>query len=178
MNVLKKSMLLSGCVAALTLGAANHAMAQRDPSQFRQDRLDRTREQLEIKDDKEWSAIEPLVGKVIDAQRDLMMQRMGAFGGGRGMRRRGGEGSTNNATAGTEEQRPRRGGFGEPSAAVTALRDAIAANAPTSELKTKLAAVRAEAKEKEDALTAAESDLRAVLSTRQEAIAVANGILR
>src|ERR1700722_6665033 len=75
MNALKKSIILGGFVAALTLGAGNHLMAQGrnfDPAQFRQDRIDRAHEQLEIKDDTEWKAMEPIVGKVIDADGDAM----------------------------------------------------------------------------------------------------------
>jgi hypothetical protein len=178
MNVLKKSIMLGGCVAALTLGAGNHLMAQGrnfDPAQFRQDFIDRTRDQLEIKDDAEWKAIEPLVTKVFDAQRDVLSMRMGGFGrGGRRGNRDGGGTDTNNA----DQQRPRRNPFGEPSASVTALRDAIEAKAPAAEIKIKLAAVRAERKDKEAKLDAAEEELRGVLSSRQEAIAVSNGLLK
>jgi hypothetical protein len=180
MNVMKRNILLGGCVAALTLCAGNHLMAQGrggDPAQFRQDRLDRAHDQLEVTNDVEWKAIEPLVGKVIDAERDVMSMRMGGmFGGGRGGRR-GGE--NNNANGGADQQRPRRNNFfGEPSAASTALRKAIDDKAPAAELKAKLAAVRAETKAKEAALDAAQEELRSVLTARQEAIAVANGLLK
>jgi hypothetical protein len=180
MNVLKKSILLGGCVAALTLCAGNHLMAQgRDPAQFRQDFLDRTHDQLEVTNNEEWKAIEPLVNKVMDAQRDVMGMRMGGMGGmfgGRGGRR-GGE--NNNANGGGDQQRPRRPNFfGEPSATVTALRKAIDDKAPAAEIKTKLAAVRAETKAKEARLDAAQEELRSVLTARQEAIAVANGLLK
>ena len=179
MNVLKKSILLGGCVAALTLCAGNHLMAQgRDPAQFRQDFLDRTHDQLEITNDVEWKAIEPMVNKVMDAQRDVMGMRMGGMGGmfgGRGPRR----GGDANANGGGDQQRPRRNNFfGEPSASVTALRKAIDDKAPAAEIKTKLAAVRAETKAKEARLEAAQEELRGVLTVRQEAIAVANGLLR
>jgi Tfp pilus assembly protein FimV len=179
MNVLKKSIILGGCVAALTLGAGNHLMAQgRDPAQMRQDRLDRLHEQLEFTNAQDWNAIEPIVGKVLDAERDVFSMRMGGmFGGGRGGRRGGGE--ANNPNGGSDQQRPRRPNFfGEPSATVTALRDAIEAKAPVAELKAKLAAVRAETKAKEAKLEAAQEELRGYLTTRQEAIAVANGLLR
>jgi len=45
-------------------------------------------------------------------------------------------------------------------------------------LKTKLAAVREETKEKEAKLAAAQEELRGVLTSRQEAIAVVNGLLK
>jgi len=185
MNVLKKSIILGGCVAVLTLGGGNRLMAQGrnfDPAQFKQDRIDRTRDQLEIKDDTEWNAIEPLVSKVVDAQQDVMAMRMGGMFG-RGQRRNrnnggGGDGGGTNTTSTSDQPRPRRSPFGEPSAAVTALRDAIEAKAPAAELKAKLAAVRAERKDKEAKLDAAEEELRGVLTARQEAIAVSDGLLR
>jgi hypothetical protein len=172
MNVLK-SIMLGGCLAALTLGGSNQLLAQgrMDPAQFRQMRVDRAREQLEIKDDTEWKALEPLVGKVVDAERDVMSVRMGGMGFGRG--RRGGS-DTNSASA-----RPNRPSFfGEPSAASTALQKAIDDKAPTADLKAKIAAVRADIKAKEAKLDAAQEELRGVLTTRQEAIAVANGLLK
>jgi hypothetical protein len=174
MNILKRSIILCGCVAALALGS-NHVMAQGrnfDPAQFRQDRIDRAHDQLEITNDTEWKAIEPLVGKVIDAERDVMAARVGGMFGRGG--RRGGDNNTNNG----DQQRRRNSFFGEPSAAVTALKDAIEAKAPDAELKAKLAAVRAETKGKEAALDAAQEDLRSVLTVRQEAIAVSNGLLK
>jgi hypothetical protein len=153
-------------------------MAQgRDPAQFRQDFLDRAHEQLEVTNNEEWKAIEPLVSKLMDAQRDVMGMRMGGMMGGRGGRRGGGDG--NNTNGGTDQQRPRRPNFfGEPSAAVTALRKAIDDKVPAAELKAKLAAVRAETKDKEAKLEAAQEELRGVLTARQEAIAVANGLLK
>ena len=178
MNVLKKSIILGGCVAALTLCAGNSVMAQGrgnfDPAQMKQDRIDRTRDQLEVKDDAEWKVIEPMVGKVIDAQMEVMAMRMGGFGGRGGRRNRGGD--TNSTSATPRPTRPSP--FGEPSAAVTALKTAIDAKAPDAELKTKLEAVRAERKDKEAKLDAAEEELKGVLSARQEAIAVANGLLK
>lgn len=176
MNVFKKSLLLGGCVAALTLGGTHQLMAQRnfDPAQMRQDRISRAREEMKITDDKDWTAIEPLVGKLVDAQTDVFRSRMGMgrmFGG---RRNRGGD--TNSAA--TDRPQRRNSFFGEPSAAVTALQEALEKNAPTSEIKEKLAAVRAETKDKEAKLAAAEEDLRSVLTTKQEAEMVLNGYLR
>jgi hypothetical protein len=96
---------------------------------------------------------------------------------GRGPRRGGDRGgSTNSASA---EQRPRRNNpFGETSPAITALQKAIDDKVPAADLKAKIAAVRAEAKEKEAKLDAAQEELRGVLSSRQEAIAVVNGLLK
>lgn len=169
MNVLKRVILLGGMMAALTI--SNQAMAQRggDPSQYVQDRVDRTRDQLEITNDTEWKAIEPLVSKVVNAQMTAMRLRMsGMFG------RRPRPGADN----GNSDRPTRSSRFGEPSAAMAALQKAIDDKAPTSELKAKMAAVRAEIKDADAKLEAAQSDLVAVLSTRQEAIAVAHGLVK
>ncbi|MGD0813343.1 MAG: hypothetical protein ABSA83_07045 [Verrucomicrobiota bacterium] len=177
MNILQRSFILGGCVAALTLFTGHHLMAQGrnfDPAQFRQDRLDRAHEQLEFTNNEEWKAIEPLVSKVVDAQRDVFSMRAGGMFGGRGGRRGGGDTANTNGN----QPRPRRTPFGEPSPSVTALREAIEAKAPAKDLQAKLAAVRAETKAKEDKLEAAEKDLRDVLTARQEAIAVSNGLIR
>src|SRR5690242_6080351 len=48
-----------------------------DPAQFQQRMLDRYRERLEITDDTEWRAVQPLVQKVMET-------RMAAGAGGRG----------------------------------------------------------------------------------------------
>jgi flagellar motility protein MotE (MotC chaperone) len=179
MNVLKKSILLGGCVAALTLGAGNQLMAQGrgDPTQWRQDRMERLRKDLDIKDDAEWTAIEPKITKVMDAERDVLSMRMGGMFG-RGPRRGGGEGSTNGSSS-EQPQRQRNNGFGEQSATVSALRKALDdKTTTTADIKAKLVAVRAEIKEKETKLEAAQEDLRSVLTSRQEAVAVVSGLLK
>jgi Spy/CpxP family protein refolding chaperone len=174
MNILRKVLIAGGCAALLALGTGN-TMAQGrgnfDPAQMKQDRLDRLRDQMEVKDDQEWQAIEPKLSKTIDAGRDVMMMiGRGMFGGGR---RR-----NNNGDNGGENARPRRSPFGEPSATLEALQKAIDDNAPTAEIKTKLAAVRAEIKDKQAKLLAAQEDLRSVLTPKQEAIATVNGLLQ
>lgn len=173
MNILKRSFIVGGCAAALVLFTSHQVMAQGrnfDPAQMRQDRIDRAQEQLEITNNEEWKAVQPLVAKVVDAQRDVMGMRMG------GMFGRGGRRGGDNANA--DQQRPRRNPFGEASPSATALREAIEAKAPAKDLQAKLAAVRAETKVKEDKLAAAEKDLRDVLTARQEAIAVSSGLIR
>jgi hypothetical protein len=183
MNVLKKSIILGGCVAALSLAAGNNLMAQGrgnfDPAQFKQMRIDRAHEQLEITNDVEWKAIEPLVSKVVDAEGEVMRARAGGMfggGGGRNRRNRGGDEGTNSNS--DQPRRQRQSPFGEPSEAVAALQKAIEDKAPTADVKAKLAAVRAETKEKEAKLDAAQEELRGVLTSRQEAIAVVNGLLK
>src|SRR5204863_9632373 len=53
-----------------------------DPAQFQQRMMERTRENLEVKDDTEWKALEPLVQKVMDARMANFSGR--GFGGRRG----------------------------------------------------------------------------------------------
>jgi Spy/CpxP family protein refolding chaperone len=60
---------------------------------------------------------------------------------------------------------------------VAALQKAIDDKAPTAEIKTKLKVVQEEQKEKQTKLVAAQEDLRAVLTPRQEAIATLRGLL-
>jgi hypothetical protein len=128
-----------------------------DPAEFRQRMMERTREQLEITDDAEWKALEPLVTKVSEA-------RMAAFSGGR-MFGRGGRGGG-------------PGGFGgEPSPATEALQKAIDGKASNAETKAALDKFVADRKAKQAALEKAQAELRKVLTPRQEAIATLNGLL-
>jgi hypothetical protein len=186
MNTLKKALIAGGCAVILTLGT-NTVVAQGrggggnfDPAEMRQRFLDNFKGDLEITDDAEWTAIEPKVGKVLDARRDADSTRMRGFmGGGRGQRRNGGGSGGGNGDDTNGGQRRNRGGgfFGEPSAAVTALQKAIDDKAPVAEIKAKLKIVQDEAKDKQAKLVAAQEDLRAVLTPRQEAIATLRGLL-
>jgi hypothetical protein len=131
--------------------------------------MDRFKEQLEITDDTEWKAIQPLIQKVTDAQRAAFADMArGRFGG----RNRGG----NNSQGG--DQGGRGGGlFGTPSPEAEALQKAIEGKASKSELKTVIENYLAARKAKQADLEKAQADLRKVLSLRQEAIATANGLL-
>jgi hypothetical protein len=173
MNIFRKEVLIAaGCAALMALSTGN-VMAQGrgnfDPAQRKQEMMDRLRDQMEIKDDQEWQAIEPKIGKVYDAGREVMMAAFRRMGG---QRRRNNEGGDNG-----DNQR-RRGFMGEPSPAMDALQKAIDDKAPSSEIKGKVAAVRAENKAREDKLLAAQEDLRSILTPRQEAIATVNGLLQ
>jgi hypothetical protein len=179
MNILRKSLIATACAAALVSTSGN-LMAQGqgrgnfDPAQMKENRLNRLRDELEIKDDAEWNAIEGKLSKVYDARANVMSSVMrGAFGRG-GARQR-----NNNGNADDQGQRPRRPPMmGEPSPAYDALQKAIEDKAPAAELKTKLTAYRAEIKDRQAKLQAAEEDLRSVLTSRQEAIATVNGFLQ
>jgi hypothetical protein len=184
MNTLKQALIAGGCAALLVFGSGN-AMAQGqggqgggrgnfDPAQFRQRMLERVRDQMEIKDDKEWTEIETRLGKVMDAQRELMAGRMPGFGRGGG--RRGGNNANPDNNAGGPPPRNRFGG--EPSPAMEALQKAVDDKAPTAEIKAKLKATQDEFKAKRAKLEAAQEDLRSLLTPRQEAVATLNGMLQ
>jgi peptidoglycan hydrolase CwlO-like protein len=132
-----------------------HAQRQFDPAQFKQQRLDRIKEQLGSTDD-EWKVLQPKIEKVMDAQ-------MAGFGGGFG--RRGGNNADNTPQTPTAK-------------AQAELRELLQnKDASADDIKAKLTALReARAKTKAD-LDAARKDLKEVLTQRQEAVLVTNGML-
>ncbi len=178
MKSLKSLVALLGCVTLFSLSAGN-ASAQRggnfDPAQFRQMRMDGYRESLEVTDDAEWKVLETAIGKVMDAQQDMVTgMARGMFGGRGGQRRGGNNGDTNNGG-----NQPRRNPFGgTPDPDSEALQAAIDAKAPAAELKAKMEKVRTSAKAKEAKYAAAQEDLKKLLSARQEAIAITVGLVR
>jgi hypothetical protein len=139
-----------------------------DPAQMQQRMMDRTKEQLEITDDGEWKAIQPLVQKVMDLRRDTFA------GMGRGMFGRPPRGG-DNAPQATPN---RRGGmFGTPMPEAEALQKAIDGKASNAEMKAAIAKYHEARKAKLAELEKAQDDLRKVLSVRQEALATLNGLL-
>lgn len=140
-----------------------------DPSQFRQRMMERVKEQMEVTDDTEWKAIEPLIQKVMDARMASMSgMGRGMFGG---PRRGGGDNPPG-------DQGQRRGMFGgAPSPEAEALQKAIDAKAPKAEIKAALAKYVEARKAKQAELDKAQDELRKVLTARQEAIATLNGWL-
>lgn len=142
-----------------------------DPAEFQQRMMERVKDQLEVKDDTEWKAIEPLVTKVMEARREQMAFGAGGMMRGMGFGRRGGD------QGGSSTDRPRSPFGGEPSPEAEALQKAIDTKAANADIKAALAKFREAKKAKEAALTKAQDELRKVLSVRQEAIAVNNGWL-
>lgn len=136
-----------------------------DPAQMQQRIMDNVRDQLNFTNDADWSAVQPLVQKVLDARRDVGNFNMGRLFFGRN---RGGQGGGN-----------RRGGmFGpQPSPEQDALQKAVDEDAPAAQIKDLLAKYQASQKVKQDKLMQAQADLRAVLSTKQEAEATLLGLL-
>jgi len=150
-----------------------------DPAQFQERMMQGIRDRLEITDDQEWKAIEPLVQKVMDARMSGMAGMGRGFMGPGGRRGGpGGGGAADTAGAGGNGGQ-RRGGFpgAEPGPAAEALQQAIDAKASNGELKSAIAKFADERKAKQADLEKAQADLRKVLSTRQEAIASLNGLL-
>jgi hypothetical protein len=169
------------CVASF---GSNKAWAQQDnggrrgfdparAQEFQQRRMDRLKEELEAKDD-EWTALQPLIQKVMDAQRAVFADRIGGF-------MRGGRGGGDNAGGGGDNGGRRRGGggfgMGEPSAEAQALEKAIESKASNSEMKAALAKYQESRKAKQTDLETAQANLKKVLSVRQEAILTAQGLL-
>jgi len=134
------------------------------------------RERLEVTDDEEWKLISERILKVSELRRAT-----GGPGGPLGMMMggRGGPGGTGGAPGGGDAAgrgtRGTRGGSTNPE--MTALQAAVRDKLPEAEVKVRLAKLRETRKNDEAKLAKAQDDLRAVLSIRQEAVAVVFGLL-
>ena len=143
-------------------GGGGNRRGNWDPAQMQQRIMDNIRDQLNFTNDTDWSAVQPLVQKVMDARRDV------GFGGMARLFRGNRSGGDNN----------RRGGmFGQTSPEEEALQKAIDEDAPAAQVKDLLAKYQASQKVKQDKLLQAQTDLRAVLTTKQEAQATLLGLL-
>jgi hypothetical protein len=132
-----------------------------DPAAMQQRIMDNVKDQLEFTNDTDWSAVQPLVQKVLDARRDV-----GTGGGMRALFGRNRGGNNNNGGG----NNPGRGGFGgQPSPEQDALQKALDDNAPASQIKDLLAKYKASKKIKQAKLEAAQADLKKVLTSKQEA---------
>jgi len=137
-----------------------------DPAQFQQRMMDRYRERLEITEDAEWKAIQPLIQNVLDARTAIGVGGRGAFGRG------GQRGGNASSTAPAQRHTPTR-----EYPAVEELLKAINSKAPAPETKAALAKYSEYRKAKQTELEKAREALRAVLTSRQEAIATLSGLL-
>jgi hypothetical protein len=143
-----------------------------DPTQMRANMLDRIKTDLGATDE-EWTALQPRLEKVLDAQRDARSGR-GGFGGGFGGRR-GGQGGAGGVTAGATPSTQPVSAVAKASADLKAAIDNK--DTPPAELASKLAALRdAKEKAKSDLVTTQKS-LKELLTQRQEAILVNMGML-
>lgn len=138
------------------------------------------RERLEVTDDEEWKVISDRVAKVSELRRASGggAPMFGAFGGRGGPPGGGQGGPAGQGGAGGDARGgrgPGRGPGGSPELAAlsTAVRDKL----PDAEIKSRLDRLRQTRKDSEAQLTKAQEELRAVLSVRQEAVAVVFGLL-
>jgi hypothetical protein len=164
--------LVFAMVIAMLAMSAGSAFAQErqrgnfDPAQFRERAMNRLKEQLGATDE-EWKAIQPKVEKVMNAQRESRGGGFGFGGGGRGGPGGGGGG-------GGGDQAPTTA-VGKASADLrTTLEDK---NAAPETIAKKLSSLR-EAREKARKDVAdSQKELKEILTQRQEAVLVINGML-
>ena len=164
-----------------------------DPTRFRQMMLAQMKQRLGI-DDQAWKVIEPRLAKVLDLNRQLPagLSMLGTLGGGPGgpivVRGAGPRtsGMPANATAQVQTVRANpaaRESYpqGEPTAlgkAIAQLRTTLAnPSAPPEDIKKQLTAVRAARERARQELTAAQEDLKRILTVQQEAQLVLMGQL-
>lgn len=146
-----------GGPAPSAIGSSGNGQGRNfDPAQFQQRMLEQVRQNLNITNAEEWSAIKPLFQKVIDAQREVRNGSMGGPPGG---------------------PRGRSPSIVQSSAEQQTLQKAVEDNSPVQQIKDALAKYRAARQANQARLEAAQDNLKAVLSTRQEAQAVLLGLL-
>ncbi len=159
------------CAAAASLsaqdprrgrGGDNNAGGNFNPQDMQARMLTALRERFEVAGDEEWTVISERVLKVSELRR--------AAGGGFAFAGRGGPPGGGDRGGST---RTRSGN----STDVAALQAAVTDKLPDAEIKARLERVREQRKDNEAKLAKAQEELRAVLSVRQEAIAVLAGLL-
>lgn len=138
-----------------------------NPQEMQARMLSALRDRLEITDDEEWKLISERITKLAELRRNAGGGMGGGMIGGRGGPP-GGGGDRNGPSRGT-----RPGGNPEMSALGLAIQDKL----PDAEIKSRLERLREKRREAEASLTKAQEELRAVLSIRQEAVAVMFGLL-
>jgi len=143
-----------------------------NPQEMQARMLSSLRERMEVKDDEEWKLISERITKVAELRRSAPggpgMMMMGRGPGG------GGPSGPGRDDGGSGRGGPRPGGG---SAEMTALASALRDKLPDAEIKSRLDRVRDQRKDSEAKLARAQEDLRAVLTMRQEAMAVMAGLL-
>jgi hypothetical protein len=150
-----------------------------NPEQMRQDYINFVRDYLNFTNDTEWGAVQPLVQKVLDAERDTGSSMGNGFRMFMDKRMADRNGGDPNGGGGNNNRRFRGGMFGgQPSAEYTALQDAVNNNAPDGQIKDLLSRYTAAQKAKQDKLKSAQDNLRGVLAPgTQEARATLLGLL-
>jgi hypothetical protein len=195
MKKLKHLMAIATAVLALSLGGKALAQPQggfgggaggpgggidfqnMDPQQMMnmiQQRInDSFREQMGVTNDADWALIEEKISAVTKARLATVADAMMGMGGMRGGGGFGGGRPGVGAGAGGGLQNL----FGQPSPEAQALQQAVESDAPGAQIHALLVKFQAVRKEKQAALEKAQDDLRSVLTTKQEGIAVLGGLL-
>ncbi|MEO6246135.1 MAG: hypothetical protein ABIQ12_11945 [Opitutaceae bacterium] len=132
------------------------------------------RERLGVTSDEEWTLISNKLNAVTELRRASGGAGGGgfAFGGGRGGPPGGAPGG-----GGDTSGRGGRSGRGGSNPELAALQAAVTDNLPEAEIKSRLERVRETRRDNEAKLLKAQEDLRALLSVKQEAVAVMFGLL-
>ncbi|MFI5358076.1 MAG: hypothetical protein ACHQ4G_12145 [Opitutales bacterium] len=133
-----------------------------DPAAMRERMMTAIRTTLGVEKDDEWLLIQDRLNKVMELRRGTAGNPLMVFR------------ILGNNDADSSRMRSFGGAM---SPETSALVDALHNQAPDAEIKTRLAQLRDARKRDEAQLTQAQEDLRAVLTVRQEAIAVAAGLL-
>lgn len=146
-----------------------------NPQEMQARMLSALRERLEITDDEEWKVISERITKLGEIRRNAGGGFGGMFGGRGGPGGPGGGGDRNGGgdRGGGPGRGMRPGGNPEMAALGLAIQDKL----PDAEIKSRLERLREKRREAEASLTKAQEELRAVLSIRQEAVAVMFGLL-
>jgi len=159
-------------------GATDDPNADRrnmSPEDMQARMLTSLRERFEVTDDEEWKLIAQRLAAVMEQRRTAAGGGMGGMFG-RGGPPGGGGGGTG---GGQDPNRTSRGGrgTGASNSEVTLLSNAVRDKLPDAEIKSRLERVREVRRENELKLAKAQEEFRAVLSVRQEALAVVSGLL-
>lgn len=133
--------------------------SKRNPADVQARALERLREKLDVPDDTEWALIAERIAKVDEVRRTLWTGAATARG----------------PTPGADKGKRAGGSSGNPER--DALRSAVTDKLPDAEIKSRLARAHEINLQNEARLAQAQADLRAVLSIRQEAVAVMAGLL-
>ena len=161
-------------------GATDDPNADRrnmSPEDMQARMLTSLRERFEVPDDEEWKLIAQRLTAVMEQRRTAAG---GGMGGMVGMFGRGGPpGGGGGPGGGQDPNRTSRGGrgTGASNSEVTLLSNAVRDKLPDAEIKSRLERVREVRRENELKLAKAQEEFRAVLSVRQEALAVLSGLL-
>jgi hypothetical protein len=134
-----------------------------NPEDMQARMLSSLRERLEVADDEEWKIISERLGKVMELRRNTA----GAIAAFAGRGAPSGGGTDNRGGRSSRSSNPE----------INLLQSAIRDKLPDAEIKSRLDRVREMRKENDAKLSKAQEDLRAVLSVRQEAVAVIFGLL-